>query len=322
MKSEHRHELKTNELGRIAEQVGQYLQRYANHLIIGLSALLLVAAVAIYWARTSGGAAASGWSAMFTARTAEDYANLADQYRGSLVGDWARLREAQMHLENGIRLLFTDRAAGISDLSAAKESFEAILNSSNVTDGVRERALFGMARTLESLSDGDAQQAIAAYETLLQEFPDTIYQREAEERLADLQVEQTQEFYAWFHQQNPNPPDRDQPIDGQADGPFGVGGETEGNGLDPEDAAEMPGPARAEGAAQDDAAQPEGTVAPETPSDDDSPATDDASETTGARFESTVEPPKASAENADAGPKLSPSQTDDDGNADGPPEPQ
>ena len=47
-----------------------------------------------------------------------------------------------------------------------------------------ERALFGLARSEETLSTGDLESAIDAYQKLLDEFPDSVYQESATKRIA------------------------------------------------------------------------------------------------------------------------------------------
>ena len=53
---------------------------------------------------------------------------------------------------------FSDRSAGDRDLKDAKENFQKLLESSTTLPEIRERALFGMARTEESTSDGDLKK--------------------------------------------------------------------------------------------------------------------------------------------------------------------
>ena len=219
MKSEHRHELKTNELGKLAGQMAPFFETYGNRLLTGLVAVSVVAAAVIYWQRTSRGAAEAGWTMLSAANSPDKYAEVADKFPGTVVGAWARLSEAESRLESGVQLSFTDRSASVSDLNAAKKSFETLLEQPKLPPAVRERGLFGLARTLESLSDGDTQAAIKAYERLLKEFPETDYRQIAERQIAILKTGRGQEFYAWFYKQNPKPPDRGRPRDG---GPTGA----------------------------------------------------------------------------------------------------
>lgn len=213
MKSEHRHELKTNDLGRWASQVSESAEKYTNQIIAGIVGVMLIAAIAIYWQRSSKAAASAGWNEMAAAQSAEDFANIADKYPGTAAAAWALLREAELHLGTGMRLAFTDRASGLSDLKKARESFEKLVNDSSIPADVKERALFGQGRCLETLSGKDTTAAIAAYQRLISEYDYSAYRKAAEERIAALRLGGAQDFYAWWQEQNPKPADRELPRD-------------------------------------------------------------------------------------------------------------
>ena len=69
------------------------------------------------------------------------------------------------------------------------------------------------------MSDGDLKNATELYKKLIQEFPDSIFRKLAEQRVkpvdgekvAALEEEGTKNFYKWFHEQSPKPGDRQQP---------------------------------------------------------------------------------------------------------------
>ena len=48
MKSEHRHELQTNELGRLAAQLKPWLEQYGRNTLIGVAAVLLTFLSTLY----------------------------------------------------------------------------------------------------------------------------------------------------------------------------------------------------------------------------------------------------------------------------------
>ena len=198
MKSEHRHELKTNELERIAADWGhaseRYVQDHTNQLVVVAVALVAIAIGVIYWRMSSGSYQRQSWRALSDANSTADYGTVADKYAGTKVAAWARLREGEAELSSGIRLLFTDRDAGRSDLKKAEENFQKVAGDRTAPPEVIERALFNLARCRESLppkSSGAAtinDAAIEAYERLLKEFPDTIYKELAESRIAALRT--------------------------------------------------------------------------------------------------------------------------------------
>jgi hypothetical protein len=83
---------------------------------------------------------------------------------------------------------------------------------------VRERALFGLARAEESLSDGTTQAAQKVYQRLLERFPDSFFKDKAERRLRELSSGGSAEFYQWFAKfDRPKPKDQ-QPRDTGATG--------------------------------------------------------------------------------------------------------
>ncbi len=214
MKSEERHELKTNELGKITHQAGAFFETYGNQILLSIVAVILVATAVVWWQRSSRESAAAGWAELAAARSAEDFANVADKYPGTTVGAAARLSEAEYHLQSGIRLSFTDRAAAVSDLKKARESYEQALEYGGLSDDLRVQALYGLARALETTSDSNTTEAIKVYEKLAGDYPGSIYAEPAKQRAEALKTGSAQEFYAWFQQQQPKPSDLERPTDG------------------------------------------------------------------------------------------------------------
>ncbi len=217
MKSEHRHDLQTNDLSKVIAQAGEFLQKNGQSLLIGLVAVIaLVIAIAVYSSRSDTESAES-WARLAAARLAEDYAKVADDYDGTSAGAWARLQASELNLEQGIQVAFTNRPndiAEISELKQAKKGFDSLLSNSSVPSTVRERALLGMARYLETTCDGNTDQAIRAYKQFVSEFKNSSQKRIAEERIEALGTQSAQEFYAWFYDQHPKPLDREMPNDG------------------------------------------------------------------------------------------------------------
>jgi len=216
MKSEHRHELKTNELGRLAMQAKPFLEQHSNGIIAGACVVAAGLALAAFFAfRTSPDAKA--WSRLYAAGNAEDFASVADDFETRQVGAWARLLGTNQLYQSGVQKMFSDRVAADSDLKKAREGFEGLLGDKQTDSYVRERALFGLARTLEATSGQNVDEAIDVYNQLLNDFPETSYKPIAERQIAALQTGESKEFYAWFQQQKPKPEDRKGPNDGGFD---------------------------------------------------------------------------------------------------------
>src|SRR5579872_26813 len=95
--------------------------------------------------------------------------------------------------------MFRSVETGTENLKKARDSFQAVVDDrGRAPSELRDRALIGLGRALESMSDGSEGEAIKAYETLVKEFPNSIYKNDAEERLKVLNRGSGQEFYAWF----------------------------------------------------------------------------------------------------------------------------
>ena len=193
-----------SEFGQLLKPIQPYLDKYGSKVVLALAALLLVAAVYIWWTRSSAAAAAAGWGGMATANAPEDYADIADENPGTPAAAWARLSAANGYLTSAIRISFTDRKASSGSFDKARTEFDKLLNKRGTPKGVRERALYGIARLEESTSGDDTATAVSAYEKLLSEFPESAYKATAEQRIAKLKSGDSQSFYAWFAKQQPS----------------------------------------------------------------------------------------------------------------------
>jgi hypothetical protein len=201
MKSEHRHDLQTNELGKITEKLGSFMEVHGNRLMIGVCVVSLAASVAIYWVRTQRNSEASAWREMSTAIAtgkAEDFYDVWVDHKGTPTGLWARVHEGESWLGQGVQDLFRNVELGTEHVKKARDAFQTVVDDRRAPAEVRERGLIGLGRALESLSDGSEADALKAYESLVKEFPDSIYKHDAEDRIAVLSKGSGQEFYAWF----------------------------------------------------------------------------------------------------------------------------
>ena len=219
MKSEHRHDLQTNDLGKLMVQAEPFVEKYGAKILGGIGALLVLLIVLIIWNSRKSSAQSEAWTRLAAAGSTEDFENVAEDFAGTPVANWALIHAAESHLQSGIRSSFTDRSAGDRELKDAKEQFQKLLDSSSTPPEIRERALFGMARVEETTSDGDLKTATELYQKLINEFPESVFRQLAEQRVkpvdgekvAALDEEGTKEFYKWFHEQNPKPGDRQRP---------------------------------------------------------------------------------------------------------------
>ncbi|MCH9655372.1 MAG: tetratricopeptide repeat protein [Planctomycetes bacterium] len=219
MKSEHRHELQTNDLSKLLVHAEPFLEKYGIKTLVAAGILFVVVIGYLTWSSNQEKRDAEGWTRLAASNSTEDFENVVDEFPGTQVADWALIHAAESQLQSGIRNSFSDRSAGDRDLKDAKENFQKLLESSTTLPEIRERALFGMARTEESTSDGDLKNSIDLYKKLIQEYPTSIFRKLAEQRVkpvegekvAVLDQEGTKNFYKWFHAQTPKPGDRQRP---------------------------------------------------------------------------------------------------------------
>lgn len=205
MKSEHRHELQTNELTRYADAVVGWFRTYGNHVMIVVCVVSIVAAGLIYWQRTEGNRASEAWNELAAATTASQFQLIASDpaLSKTSAAPWAKIQEADAKLQEGIRLAFTDRDRGLRELTESKSRYEDLLRQTSLDPLIRERALFGLARCQETLSSGSLDEAIATYEKLIKEFPDSVYKPAVQQRTKELGRPGAKDFYAWFSKQKP-----------------------------------------------------------------------------------------------------------------------
>lgn len=223
MKTEHRHELKANDLQEVAVKVESFYERNAASLqwaIIGVAFLL---ACGIYYWRTTAAVEAAAWNELSQSETADQFSKVATDYDGSRAAGWAKLRAANSYLETYLRDSFENREKANTDLKNAKEILTGLTKTGGPSE-FRQQVLFAYARATEMGLEGDTKPAVEAYETLLKDFPETVFKREAEHRIRALKSPQAQEFYAFFSKQNPKPAAPPKPNDAKAGG-FGGGGD-------------------------------------------------------------------------------------------------
>ena len=215
MKTEHRHELKANDLEQATLQVESFYERHAASLQWGIIGVAFLIACGIYYWRTTSALEAAAWNELSQSQSADDYAQVASDFSGSKAASWAKLREANSYLETYLRDAFENREKANTDLKKAKEILEGLAKQSGPKE-FKQQVLFGYARNLEMSSNGDVKPAIEAYENLIKEIPDTIFKREAEHRIRALKSPSAKDFYAFFSKQNPKPAAPPKPNDAKA----------------------------------------------------------------------------------------------------------
>lgn len=210
MKSERRHELQTNDF---ADWLGHQLEQHRSHLKtagIALAALLVVGIVYTVVSQRQASANGASWAAYFQAfwmRDADDVATALDKVAKSreseLAGLWARLTEADIDLENGVRQLYRDRDEALRALERAEENFAAVEKKAVAYPAVLLKARYGLAQALES--QGKVEKAREMYDSVAKSDPTGSIGKAADRRRKLLMGDQVAEFYDWFQRQTPQP---------------------------------------------------------------------------------------------------------------------
>jgi hypothetical protein len=210
MKSERRHELQTNTL---ADWVGHQIEAVKPHLNLILTGILAAIAVVLVWMyflRWNNSQSNAAWSDFYRAADESEPAALlemAKEHAGEPASVWALLLAADTQLAEGAGQTFTDRKAAEKTLKQAVQTYETVLKELR-DPTLRRRALFGLAEAHEALfsvtgDKTDLEGAREAYKQIAQQWPDTALGRAAKQKADELASPATQEFLAWFSQQEP-----------------------------------------------------------------------------------------------------------------------
>ena len=152
--------LPTNQVGQSFQAIGQRLEQHATKIVAGICVILVVAAAGIWWSRQSNATATTAWTLLEAATTVDNFADIADTYKGTLPGRWARLREAESYLQAGMSRMFSDREFALGQLKKATDRFEQLADDKAVGPAILERTLWGLAVATEATNSGDTGKAI------------------------------------------------------------------------------------------------------------------------------------------------------------------
>lgn len=212
------HELPKTDLERYGIQLFQRYQQvmdeYGNKIYMWLILVTLLVAALIYYFRTNSATNSAAWQELVQARSSKQYSEVANTFGDGTVSDWARLRESEGYLDEAINMMFTHRSEGVKKLADAKKILRQLVEKKSDSEIIQVRAQFALARALETESGKDLSAPIAAYQKVIDNFPETVQADLAEKRIEALKRASTGEFYAWFQKQEPKPEDRAEPQDG------------------------------------------------------------------------------------------------------------
>ncbi len=212
MKSEQRHKLQQNELADWLGRVYALIKPYANAIL----AVVLLAAVIVglwtWWSRQSKSEVSAGWDQLFAALESGrivEIGKVAEQNPNSEIGLWATVISGDLHLANGCQELFSNKATASQDLQKALDEYARARGEAR-NSLLRERAIFGLARTYEALSgtrqsQGELDKALQNYQDLVNNWKDGPYYSLAKDRLEDLKTSAATRFYDKFAHFDPQP---------------------------------------------------------------------------------------------------------------------
>ena len=141
--------------------------------------------------------ASEGWQEMILASSTEDFQRLAETQSTSPVGPWAALQAASARYRDAVSRLPNERDAAAPILTQALEGFREVEKHAKADEPMLRRlAMMGVARTLET-SD-DLPGAIAEYEAIAKEWPDSSDGKGAAKRVSTLKDPKVIAFYKKF----------------------------------------------------------------------------------------------------------------------------
>ena len=208
MKTERRHELKTNQL---ADSLAHWIEAAKPYSRAGLA--LVVAAVALvfawgYLSAQNSRRDADGWQDYFEAfnsrrRFSTTLSDTSERYAGTPAGQWSRLVLADIQLDDGTNRLFVEKKTAATNCGKRPRNIESILIEARQPMQL-QRATFGLARAHEAM--GMLDKARDEYRSIEKQWPDSPYVQVAEKRAKDLDQPGTKEFYDWFAKYEPPRP--------------------------------------------------------------------------------------------------------------------
>ncbi len=205
MKSEERHKLHQNALAVWITQTITAVKPYQNAILGAIILVILGVIVAMWWTNESAAKAGGAWAQFFEAFQEGNSAALekvAEDNPGSHAALPADLVAADIQLAQGCYMLFINKATANQQLDKAARLYQMVRDQSSLP-ALRVQAVFGLARTREA--QGQLPTAIKLYTDVTGNWPDSVYAKMSEKRLADLKRDSIKEMYDKFAQFDPKP---------------------------------------------------------------------------------------------------------------------
>lgn len=197
MDSQHRHELAENELAHWLEDFIENVKPYATLILIGVIGAVALFVAWGYYSDSSKASRAADWS-LYTMTALEGVPRMSTLETAALELDdagapanFASITWAEGKLYEASESVLTDREKAAAAADDARQKFERLLKANGVSQEIRNRAQFGLARSYEI--DGDYEKAIAAYKETKGVFAEL-----ASQRAEELGKKSLQDDLAWL----------------------------------------------------------------------------------------------------------------------------
>ena len=207
MSNERRHELETNDLAILLERVNKAIEPYSKAIAIGIGVLIVALIGWMFYSSQQTGERSDSTLDLIQGNASQDpevLMEVSNNYPGTAAAAWALVYQGQLQLSEGIQTLYRDRVEAEQLLGDAKTAFQSAMSASS-DSLLRSRAQLGIARAAESL--GELDQAVEAYQQVVKIGESEAIIEQAEQRIAAIGEPRTEEFLAWFSDQDFAPAD-------------------------------------------------------------------------------------------------------------------
>jgi hypothetical protein len=165
-------------------------------LVAGSAAVVLLVGYLLNNLMSGPSTTSRAWTEVMMAGSAEDFQRVAETESETSAGRWAALRAATSRYADALKMLPVDRETAAPLLKQALEGFEAIEKDPQADPMLQRLAILGSARTLET--QDSLPEAIAEYEKIAKQWPDTDDGKAAAKRAIRLKTPEAIAFYKKF----------------------------------------------------------------------------------------------------------------------------
>ncbi len=207
MNSERRHELQHNWLAGYLARINESIEPHSKLIAVVVGCVILAGlAYALIHSNASGNRSDATLQLALAAGEddAETLAIVGERYGETTAGIWARLYQADELMARGLRVLYNDRTEATELLESARSAYQQSITGGN-DKILRSRSHYGLARIAEAL--GNTDEAISEYREVIAANESEAMVKVAGQRIDSLSRPATQEFLAWFGDQDFSPPD-------------------------------------------------------------------------------------------------------------------